>query len=104
MERLARYPNFHVDTASTQNPGWALRAAVQILGAERVLWGTDAPGIDFAQRLGVILASRLSEAEVRQVLGLNAARLLGLEGRWARAATPASTPSGATAARSRSAP
>jgi predicted TIM-barrel fold metal-dependent hydrolase len=79
MERLARYPNFHVDTASTQNTAGCVDVAVGILGPERVLWGTDAPFDDFAQRLGVVLDSRLDERAVRQVLGLNAARLLGLE-------------------------
>ena len=79
MRRLARYPNYHVDTASTQNPAWAVSRAVQILGPERVLWGTDAPLDDFAQRLGVVLDSGLPEPEIRQILGLNAARLLQLQ-------------------------
>ena len=78
MRALGRYRNFHVDTASTQNPAWAVSRAVDILGADRVLWGTDAPLDDFAQRLGVVLDSGLPEARMRQVLGLNAARLLGL--------------------------
>lgn len=78
MERLARYANYHVDTAQSQNPAWCVSAAVEILGADRVLWGTDAPAADFAQRLGVVLDSGLSVSEQRQILGLNAARLLRL--------------------------
>ncbi len=78
MERLAKYPNFHVDTSWTQSPSWAVRAAVDILGADRVLWGTDAPLVDFSQRLGIVLDGGLSEKEIRLVLGLNAARLLRL--------------------------
>ena len=78
MEKLAGYPNFHVDTAATQNPAWCVRQAVQILGAGRVLWGTDAPLDDFAQRLGVVLDSGLAEEDMLKVLGRNAARLLRL--------------------------
>jgi predicted TIM-barrel fold metal-dependent hydrolase len=77
-ERLARYPNYHIDTASTQNLAWSVREAVDTLGADRVIWGTDAPGIDFAQRLGAVLASGLSESDQRKLLGGNAARLLRL--------------------------
>lgn len=80
MERLAKYPNFHVDTAATQNPAWCVRSGAAVLGPERVLWGTDAPLDDFAQRLGVVLDSGLSEDDMRKILGLNSARLLGLDG------------------------
>jgi len=79
MQRLSKYANFHVETASTQNPAWAVSRAVEIMGADRVLWGTDAPLDDFAQRLGVVLDSGLSERDMRRVLGLNAARLLQWE-------------------------
>lgn len=78
MDSLARYANFHVDTAWTQNPAWAVTRAVDILGSERVLWGTDAPLVDFSHRLGVVLDADLTETQMRQVLGLNAARLMGL--------------------------
>jgi len=81
MERLARYPNFHVDTAATQNVAGCVDVAVGLLDPERVLWGTDAPLDDFAQRLGVVLDSHLEEPALRQVLGRNAARLLGLPAR-----------------------
>jgi len=78
MDRMARYPNFYVDTAWTQNPAWAVTRAVDILGTERVVWGTDAPLVDFSHRLGVVLDTELTESQMRQVLGLNAARLMGL--------------------------
>ena len=81
LERLARYPNFHVDTPSTQNKAWDVRAAVDVIGADRILWGTDAPYDDFAHRLGVVLDSGLAEGDIRKILGLNAARLLGMERR-----------------------
>ena len=76
--RLRDCPNFHVDTAWTQNKAWSLSEVVAALGSERVLWGTDAPLDDFAQRLGIVLDSGLPEADQKRILGLNAARLLGL--------------------------
>ena len=78
FRRWAAYGNLHVETASTQNLWWYIREAVSVLGPERVLWGTDAPLDDFAQRLGVVLDSDLSEDEQRMVLGGNAARLMKL--------------------------
>lgn len=78
MKRLSRYPNFHVDTASTQNPAFAVTRAVGILGADRMIWGSDAPWDDFAQRLGVVLDTDLPDADVAAILGGNAVRLLRL--------------------------
>ncbi len=78
MEKMTAYPNFHVDTAASQNVAWCVTTGAEILGADRILWGTDAPLADFAQRLGVVLDSGLPEEDIRKILGLNAARLLGL--------------------------
>ena len=79
LTRLAACGNAYTDTASTQNKAWSVSEAVGLIGADRILWGTDAPLDDFAQRLGVALDSGLSEEDQRNILGLNAARLLGLD-------------------------
>ena len=81
LERLARLrecANLYADTAWTQNRAWSLPALVEILGPDRVLWGTDAPLDDFAHRLGIVLDAGLSEETQRKILGLNAARLLDI--------------------------
>lgn len=78
FRRWAAHENLHVETASTQNLWWYMDEAAAVLGPERVLWGTDAPLDDFAQRLGVVLDSNLSEDEQLMVLGGNAARLMKL--------------------------
>ena len=78
FRKMAHYPNFHIETASTQNTRWYLAEAIEALGPTRVLWGTDAPLDDFAHRWGFVLDSDLSEDEQRLVLGGNAARLLKL--------------------------
>lgn len=78
LRKLRECRNLHIDTCWTQTKAWSLPECARILGPERILWGTDAPLDDFAQRLGIVLDSGLPEADQRQILGLNAARLLGL--------------------------
>lgn len=78
-ERFAAYPNFYVDTPVTQNTVLEALETVQVMGTDRILWGTDAPLDDFAHRLGVILDLPISEAEKLAIFGGNARRLLGIE-------------------------
>jgi predicted TIM-barrel fold metal-dependent hydrolase len=79
LKEIACFENVLAETCSTQNTPWALKKAVEILGAERILWGTDAPLDDFAQRLGLVLDSKLSRTDQEKILGLNARRLLRLQ-------------------------
>ncbi len=51
---------------------------IRTIGAERVLFGSDAPGADQRPQIHQLLRSGLSEAELEQVLAWNAAGLLGL--------------------------
>ncbi len=53
--------------------------AVRALGAERILWGSDVPFHHYAVELTKLLAARLSEKEMKMVLGENACRLFNLE-------------------------
>lgn len=76
--RLAGYPNLYLDTALTQNVPWESAETLRIFGPERLLWGTDAPLDDFAQRLGIILDLPMSDDDRRLIFGGNALRLLGL--------------------------
>ena len=50
--------------------------AVRELGADRVLYGSDAGGRSFASQLGKVLGARLPEHDRRRVLGGNLRRLL----------------------------
>lgn len=52
--------------------------AVRLVGAERILWGTDYPLLSQAKFLARVRACGLSEGELDAVLGNNAARLLRL--------------------------
>lgn len=68
-------PNVCIDTSGGQPVAGLVEFAVERLGAERVLYGSDVPGRDFASQLGRITGSRLSEDARRLVGGGNAARL-----------------------------
>ena len=54
----------------------ALEQAVGLLGADRVLLGTDCPIFDTARTLAAVRQARLSEAERERVLASNAQELL----------------------------
>jgi predicted TIM-barrel fold metal-dependent hydrolase len=76
---LAKYENFHVDTAYTITLPGTWEYLVSKLGAHRILFGSDAPLSSPVIRLAQVLSARLSDEEVVQILGLNAARLYGLD-------------------------
>jgi len=80
MAQLADCANHYGDTAWTQNAATAVDDLVRAVGVEHVLWGTDAPTVDFSHRLGVVLDSSLSEEDKRKVLGGNALRVLARAG------------------------
>jgi predicted TIM-barrel fold metal-dependent hydrolase len=50
--------------------------AVRELGAERVLYGSDAAGRSFASQLGKVAGAEISDAARRLVLGENLRRML----------------------------
>ena len=51
---------------------------VSEVGAERVLFGTDAPWMSIQQQLGRVLFADIPDAAKRQILVGNAQQLLGL--------------------------
>ena len=75
------YPNVYVETSGSQPEHGIVEYAVAHLGAERVLFGTDAPGRDFSCQLGRVLGADLSARQRALILGGNARRLLRLEER-----------------------
>ena len=72
------HPNVLVDTSGSQPVAGILEYAVEKLGAERLLYGSDACGRDFPSQLGKVRGARLSRRDRDLILGGNAARLLGL--------------------------
>lgn len=56
-----------------------LPAAVEAIGAHRILFGSGMPRMDPAAALGLIEDSNLGTEAKRRILGVNARKLLGLE-------------------------
>lgn len=78
---VADTPNIVLDTsATTTDPYGVFRAPVDILGPERVMWASDSGGFlhPLPELVKVDLA-QLNSEEKRMVLGLNAARIFGIE-------------------------
>lgn len=71
-------PNVYIDTSGSQPDVGFTEFAVAQLGAERILFGSDAPIRDYAVQLTKVTGAKISEAARQQILGQNAARLLKL--------------------------
>jgi len=71
-----RAPNLYLATTAVMEPHW-IRQAVRELGADRVVFGSNAPHVWPATQLLVVRQAELSGTEERKVLGENAARLFG---------------------------
>jgi len=69
---IAEAENVAVDTSGSINESGMVETAVDLLGAERVLFGTDAPSSGFLANLGKVLSAEIDEDEKRRILGLNA--------------------------------
>ena len=73
-----RHDQLVVDTCGSYMTGEWIRRLVGELGAERVLYASDAPFIDLRYGLGRVLGAGLPEPELDLVLAGNARRLLGV--------------------------
>lgn len=78
IEIARPYPNLYLDTGSSYTHYDKVKAAVDALGAARVLFGSGMTEASVDAQLGVILDSAISEEERRMVLYGSAARLFDL--------------------------
>lgn len=70
-------PNIYLDlTASTIDTGM-VEAAVEAVGAERVIFGSDMPLLDPYVQIAKVRAANITEAQKALILGGNIARLIG---------------------------
>ena len=76
LEAVADCPNLVVDTSGGDPDSGMVEAAVNVLGTERVVYGSDAPIRHFAVQMGKTLGTDLSDAAKRDILWNNTARLL----------------------------
>jgi len=79
VERVVDYKNLYLDiTMSMPHPD-RINIAVQKVGAERVIFGTDMTLLEPAIPLGLIQGSKISDEEKELILGGNIMRLLNME-------------------------
>lgn len=70
-------PNIYLATTAVMEPHW-IRLAVKEIGADRVVFGSNAPYVWPATQLDVIRQAELSESDEKKVLWDNCATLFGL--------------------------
>ena len=74
-----RYSNIFLETSSSTVDMGHIEAAVEALGAERVIFGTDMLFLNPHVQLAKITTAELSDEAKRAILGGNMARMLRLE-------------------------
>jgi predicted TIM-barrel fold metal-dependent hydrolase len=80
IERLKKYPNYHLDLSGTGIFRYGLIGyLVSQVGSERLLFGTDYPICNPGLYVEAVLFERLGEEDYNNILSDNAKRLLGLE-------------------------
>jgi predicted TIM-barrel fold metal-dependent hydrolase len=72
------YPNLYFDVSGYDPERGSVEKGVEILGAERLLFGSDAPGRSYAAQLAKVQCADISERDRALIAGGNAIRLLGL--------------------------
>jgi uncharacterized protein len=76
VRALRDCPNVSVDLCGTDPTAGMTEMAVRELGAERVLYASDAGGRSFASQLGKVLGAEIPEPARKLVLGENFKRML----------------------------
>ena len=76
---IADTANVLVDTSGGQPEADLVEYAVQQLGADRVVYGSDYPNRDYGAQVGRVLGARITDEDKELVLYGNAARILHLE-------------------------
>jgi predicted TIM-barrel fold metal-dependent hydrolase len=76
IRAIRRLPNAYADLAGSDPVAGFTEMAVRELGAERVLYGSDAPGRSFASQLGKVHGANIDEAAKKLILGENLKRLM----------------------------
>ncbi len=78
IRAVADQPNVCVDTCGFDPEAGFTEMAVQWLGAERVLYGSDAAGRSFASQLAKVHGADISDDDKRLILSGNMRRVLAL--------------------------
>ena len=71
-------PNVYVDTSGGWYDSEMVEYAMRHMGADRVLYGSDYPGRDYAPQVGRVTGARLSKRDKESILWRSAAAVLRL--------------------------
>ena len=77
LHAVADCPNVTVDYAGSINEKGAYELALELLGPERVVFGTDLPGGDYYINAGRVLEMEVADSVKQQIFADNIWRLLG---------------------------
>jgi len=78
IEAALKCPNLYLDITYSREHTGMIEHFVERLGAERIVWGTDAPCFSMSHQLSKILFARIPDEAKRRIIYDNAARLFGL--------------------------
>jgi len=78
IEQVRDIPNLYLDLTYSREHTNMIEHFVEMLGADRIVWGSDTPVFSMAQQLGKVLFARISDDDKKTILHSNAARILGM--------------------------
>lgn len=74
----AAHENLYLDTADSHGDLLVMHTAVQVAGADKVVFGSDVPSFNLPSELAKVQHAMIDEDAKKKILGENAARLLKL--------------------------
>jgi len=75
-----KHENIIVDTCSSTIDAGMVERAVEIIGADRIVYGSDIPWLDPYTQMAKVTTAKIKDEDKRLILGENMARLLRLKG------------------------
>jgi predicted TIM-barrel fold metal-dependent hydrolase len=80
--RIAReHPNVFVDTVGSGAARGLVERGVAAIGADKIVWGSDAYCYGLPQQIGKVLGAKISDEDKVKILAGNAQRILALRAR-----------------------
>ena len=79
LRAIADCPNVTVDYSGSINEKGAYETGLELLGVDRVVFGTDLPGADYYVNVGRVLELAVDNVVKQQVLAGNIERILALD-------------------------
>lgn len=76
VEYIADCPNVYVDTSGGQPEDGFIQYAVKRIGADRLLYGSDAPCRDFGAQIHKVTDAGLNSSDLQKIMYTNALELL----------------------------